>query len=68
MKEFKIGKRKIGQLNDPFIIAELSANHGNSLQNCLKLVKIAKKAGADAIKIQTYLPETITLKSEKKGL
>ena len=44
MKEFKIGKRKIGQLNDPFIIAELSANHGNSLQNCIKLVKIAKKA------------------------
>tara|TARA_B100000787_G_C16189253_1_gene296431 strand:+ start:207 stop:1244 length:1038 start_codon:yes stop_codon:yes gene_type:complete len=66
MKEFNIGKTKIGKLSKPFIIAELSANHGNSLKNCLKLVKLAKAAGASAIKIQTYRPDTITLKSNKK--
>ena len=62
MKEFNIGKTKIGKFSKPFIIAELSANHGNSLKNCLKLVKLAKAAGASAIKIQTYRPDTITLK------
>lgn len=66
MNEFNIGKKKIGPNHKPFIIAELSANHGNSLKNCLELVKIAKKSGADAIKLQTYLPETITLNSKKK--
>jgi pseudaminic acid synthase len=44
-----------------FIIAELSANHGNDLQIALETVKAAKRAGADAVKLQTYTADTITL-------
>jgi pseudaminic acid synthase len=44
-----------------FIIAELSANHGHSLQTAIDTVRAAKRAGADAIKLQTYTPDTITL-------
>jgi len=44
-----------------FIIAELSANHNGSLQNALNTIKAAKRAGADAIKLQTFTPDTITL-------
>ncbi|EAH8848539.1 pseudaminic acid synthase [Campylobacter lari] len=49
-----------------FIIAELSANHANSLEVALKTIKAAKEAGADAIKIQTYIPNSLTLNSNKK--
>lgn len=48
-----------------YIIAELSANHGHSLQTALATVRAAKECGADAIKIQTYTPDTITLDSDK---
>jgi sialic acid synthase SpsE len=50
----------------PFIIAEISANHGGELENCLKLIEIAKKLGADAVKFQSYSGDTITLDSSKK--
>lgn len=49
-----------------FIIAELSANHANDLNTALKTIQAAKKAGADAIKIQTYTPDSLTLNSDKK--
>ncbi|EAH8202049.1 pseudaminic acid synthase [Campylobacter lari] len=49
-----------------FIIAELSANHANDLQTALKTIQAAKKAGADAIKIQTYTPDSLTLNCDKK--
>jgi pseudaminic acid synthase len=61
-----IKNRHINQKNPPFIVAEISANHNNSLQRALKLVDEAKKAGADAVKIQTYTADTITLNSKKK--
>lgn len=48
-----------------FIIAELSANHGGSLELALKTIKAAKRAGADAIKLQTYTPDSLTLNSRK---
>lgn len=48
-----------------FIIAELSANHNGSLENALETIKAAKRAGADAIKFQTYTPDTITIDCDK---
>ena len=49
----------------PFFIAEISANHNGSLTLAKKLIKTAKKYGADAVKLQTYAPNTITIKSKK---
>ena len=49
----------------PFFVAEISANHNGSLLHAKKLIKIAKKYGADAVKLQTYTPDTITIKSNK---
>ena len=60
---------KIGQfdfnLNKTYIVAELSANHNGSLQTALDTIKAAKECGADAIKIQTYRADTITLNCKK---
>ena len=44
-----------------FVVAELSANHNNSLDRALQIVRAASDAGADAIKLQTYTPDSITL-------
>ena len=49
----------------PFFVAEISANHNGSLSHAKKLIKIAKKYGADAVKLQTYTPDTMTIKSNK---
>ena len=56
----------LNKLNKPFLIAELSANHDGKLNNAIKLIKYAKKFGADAVKLQTYTPDWMTLKSKKK--
>ncbi len=60
-KCIEINGRKIGEGYPVFIIAELSANHLQSYDNAVKLVHEAKKAGADAVKLQTYTPDTITI-------
>jgi pseudaminic acid synthase len=60
-KQFKIGNVIVGHGRPIFIIAELSANHNGSLDNAIATVKAAKAAGADAIKIQTYTADTITI-------
>lgn len=62
---FKIGNREIGGNNPVFIIAELSANHNQNFDIAVKTIKAAKKAGADAIKLQTYTADTITIDSDK---
>ena len=49
----------------PFFVAEVSANHNGSILNAKKLIKIAKKYGADAVKLQTYTPDTLTIKCKK---
>lgn len=62
--ELSISGRKIGPAHAPYVIAEMSANHNGDLQAALRIIEEAKKAGADALKMQTYRPDTITLKSE----
>lgn len=57
----KIGNYKINNHSPAFIIAELSANHGGSLETAIETIKAAKKAGADCVKFQTYTADTITL-------
>lgn len=61
-----IGNRKIGQGHPCFIVAEISANHHQKYEEAVALVKAAKDAGADAVKLQTYTPDTITIDSDKK--
>ena len=57
----KIAGKKISDQSEVFIIAELSANHNGSLETAIETIKAAKRAGADAIKLQTYTADTITL-------
>ena len=57
----KIANKIISESLSVFIIAELSANHNGSIQTALETIKAAKRAGADAIKLQTYTPDTITI-------
>jgi N-acetylneuraminate synthase len=59
--EIEIAGRKIGLAHEPFVICELSGNHNGSLERALIMVEAAAATGADAIKIQTYTPDTITL-------
>jgi len=59
--EIEIAGRKIGLAHEPFVICELSGNHNGSLERALVMLEAAAATGADAIKIQTYTPDTITL-------
>ncbi|MDM8539240.1 pseudaminic acid synthase [Desulfobacterales bacterium HSG17] len=61
-----INERLICQENPTYIIAEMSANHGGNFNTAVKIIQAAKEAGADAIKLQTYTPDTLTIKSDKK--
>jgi pseudaminic acid synthase len=64
MKEIRINGRIIGPNNLPYVIAELSANHNGKLETAVRLIDEARKAGADAVKLQTYTADTITLNSD----
>ena len=61
----KIGNREIGGKAPAYIIAEMSGNHAGSIENAKKIIRAAKEAGADCIKIQTYTADTITIDCDK---
>ena len=60
-KKFSIGGRPIGAFSPPYVIAEMSANHNGAISNAYKIIDMAKAAGADAVKMQTYTPDTLTI-------
>lgn len=64
--EIVIAGRRIGSGFPVYIVAELSANHNQSFEQAVRIVHAARDAGADAIKLQTYTADTITLDSDKK--
>lgn len=65
MNEIEILGKKIGSNHKPFIIAEMSGNHNQSLDRALEIVDAAAKSGAHGLKIQTYTADTMTLNIEK---
>jgi pseudaminic acid synthase len=66
MPNFPIAGRLVGTNQPPYIIAELSANHNGHLETAIRIIDEAKKAGADAVKLQTYKPDTITLNCDNE--
>lgn len=66
LNSFRIANRLIGQDAPPFIIAEMSGNHNQSLERALEIVEAAAKTGAHALKIQTYTPDTMTLDLDER--
>ncbi len=68
--EFVIGddanRRLIGPTHPVFVIAELSANHNQKFEQAVRIIHAAKDAGVDAVKLQTYTADTITLRSDKE--
>ena len=63
---FKINNRDIGLNHLPYIIAELSANHGGSIERAKQSIIAAAKTGVSAVKIQTYTPDSMTIDCDKK--
>lgn len=61
---FKIEDRSISRDSPPYVIAEVSANHGGSIEKAIKTIHAANEMGASAVKIQTYTPETMTIDSQ----
>lgn len=67
MRDLIIDSRRIGPTEPPYVIAELSANHNGRLETALAILESAKSAGAGAVKLQTYRPDTITLDCDGEG-
>jgi len=61
-----IAGRRIAIDQPPYIIAEMSANHNGSIENAFKIIEASKQSGADAVKLQTYRPDTITLNCDSE--
>jgi len=60
-QEFKIGNKMVGQGHPCFCVAEISGNHNGDFERAKEIIYAAKEAGADAIKLQTYTADSITL-------
>jgi len=66
LNTFSIAGRLVGPHAPPYVVAEMSANHNGSIENAFRIISAAKEAGADAVKIQTYRPDTITLNCDSE--
>jgi pseudaminic acid synthase len=64
--QFSFGDRSIGTNQPAYIVAELSANHNHDLDQAIRLIEAAKESGANAVKLQTYTPDTITIRSDRE--
>jgi pseudaminic acid synthase len=64
MKNISLGNKLIGHNHKPFIIAEMSGNHNGDIKRALELVKAASESGVDALKLQTYTADTITMNQQ----
>ena len=64
LNNFSINSRKISRDVYPYIIAEISANHNGSIVRAKETIRAAKNAGVDAVKIQTYTPDTMTIETD----
>ena len=62
----QIGSRSIGPGAPAYVVAELSANHNQDFEQAVRIIHAAKEAGADAVKLQTYTPDTITIRSDRE--
>lgn len=66
MSKINIGERWIGEDEPCYIVAEVSANHNQSFDRAVEIIRAAKQAGADAIKLQTYTADTLTIDSDRE--
>jgi pseudaminic acid synthase len=64
--EVRVGNRPVGVRWPVYVVAELSANHNQDFAQAVRIIEAAKEAGADAVKLQTYTPDTITIASDRK--
>lgn len=62
--EFSIAGRRIGPSEPPYVVAEMSGNHNGDIERAFKIIEMAKLAGADAVKLQTYRADTITIDAD----
>ncbi|GAB1421627.1 pseudaminic acid synthase [Anaerolineales bacterium] len=66
MPEFKIAERTVGLDHPTYIVAEVSANHNQDFDQAVKIIEAAAEAGVDAVKLQTYTPDTITIDADNE--